>query len=68
MSDSHLRILRMLAKHRQRQLADHDAAEYTGDTAPAGCRRELEQAAARTKANVAAAEARRHHRPPERDW
>jgi hypothetical protein len=62
-----MRVLWKLAKHRRRQLADHDAAAHTGDTAPAGCGRDLEQAAGRTKANVAAAEPRRHYRPPECD-
>lgn len=59
MSDLHLRLLRAVANQRQRRLEDHDAAEHTGDAAAAADRRDLERAADRTKANVAAAEARR---------
>lgn len=59
MSDLHLRLLRAVANQRQRRLEDHDAAEQTGDAAAAADRRDLERAADRTKANVAAAEARR---------
>jgi hypothetical protein len=58
---SHLRILRLLAKHRQAELDDHAGTEHTGDAGSAGRRRDLEQAAARTGANVAAAEARRRY-------
>ncbi len=67
MSDLHLRILRMVAKHRQRELDDHDATDQSSDPASAGHRRDLERTAGRTKANVAAAEARRHYPQPERD-
>ena len=59
MTDLHLRLLRLVAKQRQRKLDDHDAADHTGDAESAGHRRDLEQAAGRTKANVTAAEARR---------
>ena len=59
MSDVHLRILRLLAGQRQRELAEHDAAGHPGGPACAGRRRELERAAGRTRANVATAEARR---------
>lgn len=59
MTDLHLRILRLLAKQRQRDLDDHDGGDHAGDAGSAGRRRELEQAAARTGANVAAAETRR---------
>ena len=61
MTDLHLRILRVLAKHRQRALDDHDSADHTGNAGSAGRRRDLEQAASRTGANVAAAEARRSY-------
>ena len=60
MTDLHLRILRMIASQRQRRLDDDDATALTGDNASADHRRSLEQAAGQTKANVAAAEARRH--------
>lgn len=59
MTDLHLRILRMIADRRQRSLEDHDATDLTGDNASAGHRRRLERAAGQTRANVAAAEARR---------
>jgi len=59
MTDVHLRILRQLARRRQRDLEDHDASVDPGDAASAGRRRELHRAAGRTNANVAAAEARR---------
>lgn len=61
MTDLHLRILRLFAKQRQRELDDHDGADHTGDARSAGRRRELEQAAVRTGANLAAAEARRRY-------
>jgi hypothetical protein len=59
MTDLHLLILRMIAKHRQSALDDHDAAGHTQSRASAGRRRDLEKAARRTEANVAAAQARR---------
>ena len=59
MTDLHLRILRMIANQRQRTLEDHDATDLISDTASRDHRRGLEQAAGKTKANVAAAEARR---------
>jgi hypothetical protein len=66
MSGLHLRILRMVAEQRRRELDDHDAADHTGNAASAGRRRDLEQVAGRTKANIAAAEARRGYRRPDR--
>ena len=59
MTDFHLRILRMIARQRERERDDHDSVEHTGDKVSAGRRRDLDQVAERTKANVAAAEARR---------
>jgi hypothetical protein len=65
MTDLHLRLLRMVAKQRQRELDDHDAAADHGrDPASTGRRRDLEHAAGRTQANVAAAQARRRYRRP----
>jgi hypothetical protein len=64
MTDLHLRILRIVAKHRQCELNDHDAADHTGGPASAGHRSDLEQAAGRANANVAAAEARRRYPRP----
>jgi hypothetical protein len=62
MTDLHLRILRMVANQRQRRLEDHKATDLTGGMASADRRRSLEQPAGHTKANVAAAEARRRRR------
>jgi hypothetical protein len=61
MTDLHVRILGMIAEHRQSALDDHEAAGHTHGRASAGRRRDLETAARRTKANVAAAQARRRH-------
>jgi hypothetical protein len=66
MTDLHLRILRLIAKRRQSALDDHDADGHTHGRASAGRRRDLEKAARRTKANVAAAQARRRHPRPGR--
>ena len=59
MSDRHIRILRVVARHRQRKLDDHDAAANVPDATSTSRRRELARAAARTRARVTAAEARR---------
>jgi hypothetical protein len=68
MTDVHLRILRLLARQRQRELDEHDTADESGGAASTGRRRELERSAGRTRANVAAAEARRRYvRPARRD-
>jgi hypothetical protein len=66
MTDLHLRILRMIAKHRQSALDDDDDAAHTHGRASAGRTSDLEKAARRTKANVAAAQARRRHPRPGR--
>jgi hypothetical protein len=66
MTDVHLRVLRMVARQRQRELHDHDAAGRAGGVASTGHRRNLEQAAGRADANVAAAEARRRSPRPGR--
>ena len=65
MTDLHLRILRMVAKQRQRELDDHKAADHAG-RASAQRRRDLEREAGETEANVAAAEARRRRPRPGR--
>jgi hypothetical protein len=62
-TDLHLRILRLVAKQRQRELDDHDATDHNRGSASAARRRDLDHAAGRTSANVAAAEARRRYRP-----
>jgi hypothetical protein len=66
MTDLHLRILRMIAEHRQSALNDDGAAGHTHGLASAGRRSDLEKAARRTQANVAAAQARRRHPRPGR--
>jgi hypothetical protein len=65
MTDVHLRILRLLARQRQRELDEHDAAGHP-DASSGGRRHELERSAGRTRANVAAAEARRRYMRPAR--
>jgi len=50
MTDLHLRILRMVAKQRQRGLDDHNAAEHAADPRSGDPRRDLERAAGQTKA------------------
>jgi hypothetical protein len=58
MSDPHIRILRHVARHRQRDL---DAADHLGDPASTARRQDLAQTATRTRARVAAAQARRRY-------
>jgi hypothetical protein len=59
MTDSHLRILRAVAKQRQRQLDDDTTAGHSEVPASAGHRRDLQQAAGRADENLAVAEGRR---------
>jgi hypothetical protein len=59
MTDLHLRILRMVARQRQRELDEHLAADRAGGHASAGDRRDLEHAAGQATANVSAAVVRR---------
>jgi hypothetical protein len=64
-SDRHTRVLRVLARHRQRRLDESDASHPS----PAGTgasdvrRADLERLAKRAKARVVAADARRRHAP-----
>jgi hypothetical protein len=64
-TDLHLGILRMVAKQRQRELDDHNAADHAG-RASAERRRDLERVAGQTEANLVAAEARRRRPRPGR--
>ena len=66
MTDLHPRVLRMVAKQRQRALDDLDAGDHAGEAASVARRRDLERAAGQTNANVAAAEARRRRPRPAR--
>jgi hypothetical protein len=56
-ADSHLRLLRAFARHQQRKVEDLDAVGPDGGSG--GRRHDLERTAARSRAQVAAAEARR---------
>jgi hypothetical protein len=49
----------MVARHNQRRVEDHDAAQDTPSPASAERRRDLKSRAARAKARVAASQARR---------
>jgi len=62
--DAHIRILRQVAHHSQRELDQHDAAQLDGDTASNARRKDLVRSARRTQARVADAETRRpYYRP-----
>jgi hypothetical protein len=62
-TDPHIRILRLVAREAQRDLADHDSVDHIGSTASTGRRDHLERAAARTRAHVTDANARRRKTP-----
>jgi hypothetical protein len=63
MTDTHLRILEIVARHNQRRLDEHDATEGA-PVAESGERRQyLKTRAARTRARLAAAQARRRYLP-----
>jgi hypothetical protein len=62
MTDRHIRILRLVAHHAQRELDDHHSIDRPGGTASTGRREHLERAAARTRARVADADRRRRNR------
>jgi hypothetical protein len=62
MSDRHIRILRAVAHRRQQQLHDLDAPDGRPEVIGSTVRRhDLERTAARTRARLAAAQARRRH-------
>ena len=58
MTDSHVRILRLIAHRRQRELRNYDAVDHS-DATPTNRRQDLERAATRTRARVADAQTRR---------
>lgn len=62
MTDRHLRILRLMAHQTQRKLHAHNAVHHGGDAVSTDRRQHLEQAATRTNAHMADAQARRHRR------
>ena len=57
-----MRILRLLAQHRRRELADHDA-DRSGQTRSEPRRRRLQRAVTKSGVQVTQAQARRSHRP-----
>jgi hypothetical protein len=63
MTDRHLRILQMVARHNQRRLDQHDTAEGPPAAGSAERRHDLKATAKRSRAQVAAAQLRRR-RPP----
>jgi hypothetical protein len=64
MADSHMRLLRAVARYRERKLERFDAAQAGTDDGSAGRRHGIARTAARSRAQLAAAQARRR-RPPE---
>jgi len=64
MTDRHLRILRLMAQQRQRELHNYDADDHDGDAVTPDRRQHLERAATRTGARVADAQARRRRGKP----
>ncbi len=59
MTDAHVRILRLIAHKRQRELHNHDAVDHNDDAISSDRRQNLERAATRTRARVADAQTRR---------
>lgn len=59
MTDSHIRILRLIAHKRQRELRNHDAVDLNDDGISTDRRHNLERAATKTRARVADAQIRR---------
>jgi hypothetical protein len=63
MSDRHIHILRVVARRRQQQLEEHDAAPATPQIGSSARRDDLRQTASRTRAQLVAAETRRRRFP-----
>jgi hypothetical protein len=59
MTDPHIRILRLIAHQRQRKLSNYDTTDHHGDAVSTDRRQHLQQAATRTSARMADAQARR---------
>jgi hypothetical protein len=64
MTDTHVRILRLIAEQRRRALSDHDAAKRAWRAPSGPRRRRLHRAVTRTTVQVAQAEARRRGLSP----
>jgi hypothetical protein len=62
MTDRHLRILRLMAHQRQRELRNYEAVDHGGEAVSTDRRQHLEQAATRTSARVVDAQARPRRR------
>lgn len=63
MTDRHMRILRHIARHTQRELDHHNTLGPSGDAGSTGRGAYLERAAQRRRGQVAAAERRRQPSP-----
>jgi hypothetical protein len=63
MTDPHVRILAMVARHTQRRLDEYDEIEGTPSAASVKRRQVLKTRAMRTRARVAAAHATRRRAP-----
>jgi hypothetical protein len=59
MTDRHIRILRLVAQQRQRELRSHDAVDHDADGASRVHRQHLERAATQTSTRVTDAHSRR---------
>jgi hypothetical protein len=66
-TDRHIRLLRLMAHQRQRELRNHDAVDHDGDPISTERRRTLERAATRTSARVTDAQTRRRQTRPSRN-
>lgn len=59
LTDRHIRILQLIAHHRQGKLHDYDGVDHNDDDISIARRRYLERAVRRTRARVDDAQARR---------
>jgi hypothetical protein len=61
MTDTHIRLLRLLTNQSQRQLAHHHSTHQVEDAASRERGEQLERAATRTRAHLARAQTRRNY-------
>jgi hypothetical protein len=66
MIDTHLSLLRQIARRTRRALVEHDSDERVADALTLGRRKQLERTAVRAVRQLTAAEARRVNRPQAR--
>jgi hypothetical protein len=64
MTDTRIRVLRLMAHQRQRELRNYNVSNGKSDPISSDRREHLEQAATRTSAGVAGAQARRRQLGP----